>query len=184
VLKVPDGLSEQVGFLGFLYPTTIPLESGALASSHPDLRDPTLTLEVYTGDLGLDDGVPVGVYTLDTASLTEIAGRKADEPGLALRLGDRIDLPDGLGSIELTSIPRFVSLDIHRDPAQGWVLGFAIAAVLGLLTSLFIPRRRVWIKVAGDRIEYAGLARGDDPTLDAAVAELAEKHQRVLAERA
>ena len=32
----------------------------------------------------------------------------------------------------------------------------------------------------GDRIEYAGLARGEDPTLDAAVAELAEKHGRAL----
>jgi cytochrome c biogenesis protein len=62
------------------------------------------------------------------------------------------------------------------------VLAFAIAAMLGLLTSLFIPRRRVWIKVAGDRIEYAGLARGEDPTLDAAVAELAEKHGRALRE--
>jgi cytochrome c biogenesis protein len=82
--------------------------------------------------------------------------------------------------VELTEIPRFVSFDIHRDPAQGWVLGFAIAAVLGLLTSLFIPRRRVWVKVAGDRIEYAGLARGEDPTLDAAVADLAAKHRQAL----
>ncbi len=78
VLKVPDGLDEQVGFRGLLYPTTLPLESGALASSHPDLLDPTLTLEVYTGDLGLDEGQAVGVYTLDTATLTQIAGREDD----------------------------------------------------------------------------------------------------------
>jgi cytochrome c biogenesis protein len=184
VLKVPDGLEEQVAFRGLLYPTTGQLDNGALTSVHPDLLDPTLSLEVYAGDLGLDDGIAVGVYTLDTSSLTEIAGRTAAEPTIELKLGDRVDLPNGLGSVELTEIPRFVSLEIHRDPAQGWVLGFAIAAVLGLLTSLFIPRRRVWVKVAGDRIEYAGLARGEDPTLDAAVADLAEKHRRSLADRA
>ena len=62
------------------------------------------------------------------------------------------------------------------------MLVFAIAAMLGLLTTLFIPRRRVWVKVAGERIEYAGLARGEDPTLDAAVAELAERHGRTQRE--
>ncbi len=183
VLKVPDGLDEQVGFRGLLYPTTGLLDNGALASVHPDLLDPTLSLEVYTGDLGLSEGIAVGVYTLDTASLTEIAGRDAPEPTIELGVGDRVDLPNGLGSVELTEIPRFVSLEIHRDPAQGWVLGFAIAAVLGLLTSLFIPRRRVWVKVVGSRLEYAGLARGEDPTLDAAVAELAEKHAQKLTDR-
>ena len=53
--------------------------------------------------------------------------------------------------------------------------------VAGLVTSLFIPRRRVWVKVASSdqgvlTLEYAGLARGDDPGLDAAVAEFADRH--------
>jgi cytochrome c biogenesis protein len=77
-----------------------------------------------------------------------------------------------------------VGLDIHSDPAQGWVLGFALAAVFGLLTSLFIPRRRMWIKaLPGDgvtRLEYAGLARGEDPALAAAVADLARDHGEAL----
>jgi cytochrome c biogenesis protein len=60
------------------------------------------------------------------------------------------------------------------------VLAFALLVVAGLLTSLFIPRRRVWIKVAGDRIEYAGLARGEDPTLEAAVEALAQSHADAL----
>ena len=44
-------------------------------------------------------------------------------------------------------------------------------AVAGLLASLFIPRRRVWFKVSEPsedgkrRIEYALLARGEDPRL-------------------
>jgi len=74
---------------------------------------------------------------------------------------------------------------VHRDPAQGWVLVFAILVLGGLLTGLFVPRRRVWVKVVetggGDiRIEYAGLARGEDPTLDTAVADIAAKHSTAL----
>jgi cytochrome c biogenesis protein len=169
--------------IGFLYPTVAELSTGALASSFPDLNDPVLSLQVYTGDLGLDAGVPKSVYNLDVTDLTQVAGR-AD--ALKLTPGETVDLPNGLGTIELSStIKRFVSLDVHHDPAQGWVLLFAGFVLAGLLTGLFVPRRRVWIKVAetesGDiRIEYAGLARGEDPTLDAAVADIAAKHSSAL----
>ena len=142
-------------------------------------------MEVYTGDLGLDNGQGTNAYALDTDSLTEIAGRTADAATIKLGLGDSIDLPDGLGSVELTSIPRFASLDVHHDPAQGWVLLFAILVLAGLITSLFIPRRRMWIKAvtAADgsvSLQYAGLARGDDPGLNAAVTEIADKHSDQL----
>ena len=187
VIKVPDGLAQQLGMIGFLYPTTIPLQSGALASSHPELRDATLTLEVYTGELGLNDGVARNAYSLNTDELTQIAGRKADAKTLALKVGDIVELPDGLGSVELTAIPRFASIEIHHDPTTAWVLIFAILVLAGLLTSLFIPRRRVWVKAVeiagGIRLEYAGLARGDDPWLDTAVADIARKHSEALALR-
>ncbi len=64
---------------------------------------------------------------------------------------------------------RFASLQIQHDPSSGWVLGFAIVATLGLFAGLFLPRRRLWVKARsvtdGIVVEYAGLARGDDPTL-------------------
>lgn len=59
VLKVPDGLAEQVGLVGFFYPTTGVLESGAFFSAYGDLTNPTLTLDVYTGDLGINEGCRV-----------------------------------------------------------------------------------------------------------------------------
>jgi len=186
IIKVPDGLDEQIGMRGFLYPTAAELDTGAYSSTHPDLRNPLLTLEVYTGDLGLDEGAAVNAYNLDVEGLTQIAGREAgaDDPSAAtlmLEPGETVDLPDGLGSIELESIPRFVSLDIHHDPSQVWVLISAVLALGGLITSLFIPRRRMWIRVtdAGDgssTVEYAGLARGEDPRLTDGVAEIAERH--------
>ncbi len=73
-----------------------------------------------------------------------------------------------------------MSLDVHHDPSQLWVLIFSALVVAGLVTSLFIPRRRMWVKAVttkdGVTLEYAGLARGDDPTLTAAVADLADRH--------
>ena len=64
------------------------------------------------------------------------------------------------------------------------MLGFAVLALLGLMLALFVPRRRMWVKAAVDgdrvRLEYAGLARGEDPTLATAVEQLAEKHAAAL----
>jgi cytochrome c biogenesis protein len=182
VVKVPDALPEQLGLQGFFYPTQCSGDicGSALTSVHPDLRDPTLTLDVYTGNLGLDEGVPTNAYALNTDELTKVAGRKTDNPSLLLKIGDTVDLPNGLGSVEFTEVKRFVSLDVHHDPTQIWVLIFAILVLGGLLTGLFVPRRRVWVKSVdttdGTRFEYAGLARGEDPALEAAITEIARKH--------
>ncbi len=186
VIKVPDGLSEQLGMQGFFYPGgAIETSSGLLTSFAPVLSDDAvLTLTVYRGDLGLVDGSGGNVYDLDTSEMEELAGR-ADP--LVLQVGDTVELPDGMGTIELESVTNYVGIDIHHDPAQVWVLGFALAAVGGLLTSLFIPRRRMWIRATatddGTRLEYAGLARGEDPTLEAAVADLATAHASALGSR-
>jgi len=187
VVKVPDGLAEQLGIIGFFYPEPIQKNTGAYTSLTPYSGDDSLlTLTVYQGDLGLDTGAPVNVYSLDISSLDMIAGRGADAAPLELKQGETAQLPNGLGSIEFTGLKRFVSLDIHHDPSEGWVLAFALIAISGLLVSLFIPRRRVWMKAipdaAGVRLEYAGLARGEDPGLAAAVAEIAERHQAALGE--
>jgi cytochrome c biogenesis protein len=183
VIKVPDGLGDQIGMRGFFYPDAIATENGGLASFSPLVSDNALlTLLVYRGDLGLADGSGGNVYNLDTADMEELAGR---EDPLVLKPGATVDLPDGMGTIEFEGIARYVGLDIHHDPTQGWVLGFALAAVAGLLTSLFIPRRRMWIKVlpreGGADLEYAGLARGEDPALAGAVADLARAHAEALA---
>lgn len=74
VVRVPDALPEQLAFLAFFYPTTGELSTGALTSIHPDLRNPVLTMFAYTGDLGLDSGIPQNVYALDPSDLTQIAG--------------------------------------------------------------------------------------------------------------
>jgi len=182
VVKVPDGLAQQVGMVGFFYPTQEESShDGGDFSSFPDLRNPVLSLNVYVGDLGLDAGVPRSVYVLNTDELTQLSGRNTDTPGIRLAPGETQELPNGLGTVSLDGVPRFASFDIHHDPTQGWVLLFAVCVLAGLLTSLFIPRRRLWMRaVPGDdggiTLEYAGLARGDDPALESAVADFADRH--------
>ena len=184
VIKVPDAKPDQLGIRGFFYPTAVKNARGAFTSNYPDTENPLLTLQVYTGDLGLDDGVPRSVYSLDTTGLKQIAGTDADTASLELKPGQTKTLPDGAGSITFDGVKRYVSLDVHHDPSQLWVGGFAILSVLGLLTSLFVPRRRVWVKAVprtgSDQgeydLEYAGLARGEDPNLERAVAEIANRH--------
>ncbi|WP_260980131.1 cytochrome c biogenesis protein ResB [Agrococcus jejuensis] len=175
VIKLPDGLAEQVGLQGFFYPSAAQLDTGAYASYYPDLLNPLLSLQVYTGDLGLDDGVPQSVYQLDTEDMEQVAGRDSAEPALLIGPGETVDLPDGLGTISFEGIRRYAVIDVHRDVTQGWVLGGAIALVAGLLASLLIPRRRLWVKATEQGLELAGLARGEDPRLEGAVDDLARR---------
>ncbi len=183
VIKVPDGLAKQLGMIGFFYPTKGDSQtaSGAFASTFPGLNNPLLTLNVYQGDLGVNSGVPQSVYNLDTDKLTQLTGPGAKLKALELAPGQKVQLPNGLGSVSFDNVKRFASLDVHHDPTQAWVLLFAILVLAGLLTSLFVPRRRIWVKAfRGDdgslTLEYAGLARGDDPNLSAAVNALADRH--------
>ncbi|WP_082499409.1 MULTISPECIES: cytochrome c biogenesis protein ResB [unclassified Rathayibacter] len=191
VVKVPDGLATQVGMTGFFYPSEAELPSGASTSNYPDLVLPVLSLDVFTGDLGLDGGIPASVYTLNTDDLTRVTGGSTGTASLRLQPGETAELPGGLGSISFDaadsaatggeSVLRFASFDINADPTESWVLVFSILIVAGLLTSLFVARRRVWVKATAQDdgtvlVEYAGLARGEDPHLAHAVAELARTH--------
>ncbi|GAA2186017.1 cytochrome c biogenesis protein ResB [Leucobacter alluvii] len=202
VIKVPDGLPEQVGLIGFLYPTQSTLDTGAYYSVFPDLYNPMMTFNVFTGDLGIDDGTPRSVYQLDTESMTQITGGDTGVDSIELTPGDTADLPNGMGTItfeDLTvtegaeePIKRFVSLQIQRDTGATWVLIFSILATVGLITGLLIPRRRLWVKatltdpVVGERkvkIEYAGLARGEDPALERSIEQFRTSHLSAIAEQ-
>lgn len=184
VIKVPYGLGEQMGLRGFFYPTKAELDSGAFTSNYPELENPVLTLDVFTGDLGINDGVPVSVHALDTSTMTQLTGRAIDVESLSLAIGDTVELPNNLGTITLDAVPAFATFDVHHNPAQNWILIFAILATVGLLTSLFVPRRRLWVKAipveGGVTLEYAALARGDDPTLQRAVDDVVAAHRDLL----
>lgn len=193
VIKIPDGMAEQLGLIGFFYPTAATLHSGAFTSAYPSLANPLLTLWVYSGDLGIDDGTARNVYALDPTGMTQLAGGDSGTEALQLEPGETVDLPEGMGTITFEDatanraaeqVKRYVSLSVHRDVGAPFVLAFAVLALLGLLAALFIPRRRMWVKATpGDStlmLEYAGLARGEDPVIAAAVADLVRTHTASL----
>jgi cytochrome c biogenesis protein len=138
-------------------------------SSFPDALNPRLLLSAWQGNLGLDTGVPQSVYRLDTSKMIRI-GLK----GLAV--GDMWTLPNGAGSISFDGWVRWVNLQVARDPGKGFALAGAILAIFGLMMSLFIRRRRIWVRVYevedGARIEVAALARSQAVGLEDEVKEL------------
>ncbi|WP_242089158.1 cytochrome c biogenesis protein ResB, partial [Microbacterium lacticum] len=146
VIKVPDGMPEQLGLVGFFYPTQGVLPSGAYTSVYPDAINPVLTLNVFSGDLGIDDGTPRSVYTLDVDGLTQHTGADTGAESLELTPGATADLPNGWGTITWEDdtavvgepVKRFASLQIQNDPSGTWVLAFATLATLGLIAGMFV----------------------------------------------
>ncbi|MGC5076761.1 cytochrome c biogenesis protein ResB [Agrococcus sp. DT81.2] len=175
VIKLPDGLDEQLGLRGFFYPTAVSLETGALASAYPDLANPVLSLQAFTGDLGLDAGIPRSVYALETDAMTQIAGGDTDVESLTIAPGQSIDIPGGLGTITFEDVRRYGVIEVHVDHTQTPVLWITVVLFLSLLGSLLIPRRRMWVKATPEGLELAGLARGEDPALERAVDDLAKR---------
>ncbi len=172
VIKVPDAKPDQLGFVGFFLPTAFVGNDGISFSGDPALLNPRLTLNSFHGDLGLDAGTPQNVFELDVADLTPLNARNLDAGGLTLAPGMSIDLPDGKGSISFDGVKRYIGVDIHHNPGQGYALAFALLAVAGLVVSLYVNRRRVWVRAAtapdgSTTVEYGLLARGEDHRLAA-----------------
>ncbi|HLS32427.1 MAG TPA: cytochrome c biogenesis protein ResB, partial [Brevibacterium sp.] len=169
VVKVPGASPDQLGFGGVLLPTTGRNDAGELVSTFAELRNPLLVMDAYRGDLGLDSGQPQSVYQLESDSMEQLVGEDGSPFQLVMQPGDTTELPDGHGSVTFEEIRQYAALDVHHDFVQVWMLPFMALLFGGLSLSLFVARRRVWVRVNGDDVEIAGLARGEDPRVDEAV---------------
>jgi len=180
VIKAPDAQPTQLGFQGFFLPTAVSSSSGPPVSAFPAAANPLLGLFAYYGDLGLDKGTPQSVYTLDKTHLNQITNANGAPLRLTLTPGQVIDLPDNRGSIEFVGLRQFARMQIASTPAAALPLAGTSLGLLGLITSLMIRPRRLWIKARrhGGKtvVEVAGLsrvARGDvDRDVDALVTAL------------
>ncbi|GHE43307.1 cytochrome c biosynthesis protein [Streptosporangium violaceochromogenes] len=145
VIKVPDAQPEQLGILVAFLPTTVPM-NGEWVSIFPGAANPTAQVYgAFAGDLGLRNGRPQSVYELDPASLKKMRPlvMKADP----LAVGKKLDLPGGAGSIEFTGVKEWIALQIAYDPGRVPAFVSAALAVAGLVLSLTVRRRRVWVRV-------------------------------------
>lgn len=146
VVKVPDARPDQLAFTGYFFPTVI--EGGGPQSYFPGAENPQAYLNAWTGDLHLDDGVAQSVYSLDTAKLTAVKSKPTDGIPLVmpLKIGQTYTLPDGLGTITFTGLQEWATFEVAHDPGKGMALTGAMTAIAGLLLSLFVRRRRVWVR--------------------------------------
>lgn len=157
VIKLPD-TDPQLGFDVVFYPT---FARGSIMSRFPAPDNPAVYLAMYKGDLGMDAGVPQSVYKLDKSKMEMIARVPTVTPGQTWTV-------QGIGSIQFVDYERWASFRIAHDPGKEWALAAAVLAIIGLMMSLLVRRRRVWVRVTGDTVEIAGLNRleggemGDD----------------------
>jgi cytochrome c biogenesis protein len=174
-VKVSAASPKQLGFFGFFLPSEYIDKDAGPSSFFPDLKNPALALGVYEGEL-YPQGRPQSVYTLSTEKMTQLQNTKGEPLRLLLKPGQTAQLPDGRGSITFDSVQRWAGLSIRYDPGKVLALGGAVAALLGLIASLMIRRRRVFVRVrpVGRRtvVSIGGLAKGEDPGLGATIEDL------------
>ncbi|RPF35431.1 cytochrome c biogenesis protein ResB [Streptomyces sp. TLI_185] len=182
VVKVLDGyknakgVSEQLGISAFLLPTYTP--GSETASTFPALRNPVLNLTPYHGDLGVNSGIPQSVYQLDKTHVKEFKDSKGAQLRDNLRPGQTMKLPNGAGSITYETTKQWANFQVVQQPGTTWALGGALVAIFGLAGSLFIQRRRVWVRAVKGAdgvtvVEMAGLGRSESAKVPEELGDLA-----------
>ena len=76
-----------------------------------------ISMLVYTGDLGMDDGGRQSVYALDkakTTMLTKKNGRRTARPAP----GRHRKLPNGLGTVTFDGLERWNKIQISQTPGK------------------------------------------------------------------
>ncbi|MFG2061582.1 cytochrome c biogenesis protein ResB [Micromonospora sp. NPDC048871] len=164
----------QVAFDG-LYLPTAPQEPPFTRSEHPTEQNPLLGLVAYRGNMGLDAGIPSSVYQLDQRQVRN--GRLTEIGAKELRLGESWTLDDGT-TVEFLGSEPYIVISVRYDPGTTLLLISSIGLVFGLMGSLFVRRRRVFVRLlpagaidpadgsptgGSSLIEVGGLPRTEHP---------------------
>ena len=158
VVKAPDA---SLGFMGVFVPTAIPV-NGTLESIFPAADAPAVSLIGYSGNLGLNSGVPQSVYQLDTTGMTKVSG----SPRLLLP-GQTWTLPGGKGSITFVGVKQWAIAGHHLRPGPGARARVRHPGTRRAAVSFFVRRRRVFVRAvpaasgAGSVVTVGGLTRSD-----------------------
>ena len=179
-VKIPDAGLE---IAGFFLPTAV---TGVKDSVFPGPGNPQLRLIAYRGTYSLGAGSG-SVYVPDsdliaTGVLKPVLTPTGQPMSFSLLPGGVFRLPDGT-TVTFDGFKRWANVQVDSDPGATWVLGGAVAAVAGLCGSLFVRRRRWWVRAGTDAsgrnfVEVAGLDRNDSTDLSEEMAGLVEALHR------
>lgn len=159
---------KQIAVTGLFAPTAV-YSGGLLTSAFPGLTKPGVSLDIYQGDLGEESGTGQSIFSIDQSMVANGRLKLVDKANLSP--GQSTKLPDGT-RVRFDDVTQYVSLQVSHDPTQVYVLVFALAMLAGLIVSLTVKRRRVFVRVSrtpadgsdeGGRtvVEIGGLARTD-----------------------
>jgi cytochrome c biogenesis protein len=180
VVKAPDAQPQGIGLEGLFYPT-FALVGGNPINVKGELENPTLSLLAYAGDLGMDNGTPQSVYELDKSNARLLKKPDGSMFRVDLQEGDTVQLPDSMGSVTFKGVKHWTRLQISRTPDVWLTLLGVILALVGLLGSLFIRPRRVWVRArrvdGSTLVEVAALDRSGGGELTAVLSSVVEKLQ-------
>ncbi|MFF7586865.1 cytochrome c biogenesis protein ResB [Kitasatospora purpeofusca] len=174
-----DGKRTQLGLSGFFLPTA-PVafdRNTGPRSLFPGDADPVIVLNAYAGDLGTDSGLPQNIYQLNTKNLTQL--QQDGQPAkVRMKPGEAWALPDGYGSVTFEGYKQWASFNVSHRPGNAIALTGAVLAIAGLIGSLFIQRRRIWVRAValpggGTQVELAGLGRSESAKIAEELAALA-----------
>ncbi len=152
----PDA-NQDIGIEGFFAPTPRVTASGVITSAAPRVSDPVLGIFVYQGTVN-PNGQPQSVYSLNKAKLHRIGAGN-------LAIGQTLRMANGV-TVRFDGWVPWVSMQVSHDPTQGYLLIAAVAMVAGLIGSLGIRRRRLWLRLTPGAVlaEAPGPALGPPPT--------------------
>jgi cytochrome c biogenesis protein len=141
----------------------------------PRLSRPVLVVLAYQGDLQADRAQ--SVFTLDHTRLRPLGDRP-----LLLTPGRSGRLANGM-MVSFTGLKQYSVLTLARDPGVPVVAMGAALLLCGLVPSLYVTRRRVWVRATpagpgATRVELAGLALQGKAAFEVELARLAQSIER------
>ena len=155
----------QIALQGLFAPTAEWAgENGALLQSkYPAMTDPALAIDIYRGDAGLDTGSSQSLFSLDESLVQSGVLQKIDR--VNMQLGETVTLDDGT-RVTFDGANEYANYQVSHNPMKLAVLLSALLTLGGLIVSLAIKRRRVWVRLTpleggGTHVEMAGLSRTD-----------------------
>jgi cytochrome c biogenesis protein len=166
--------NSDIGIEGIFAPTPSIVNDVVTATS-PIVNNPVLAVLIYKGTINYN-GLPQSVYTLDTTKMSKIGTAN-------LTVGTSVTTADGV-TVTFDGWVPWASIQVSHDPTQGYLLIAAVAMIAGLIGSLSVRRRRLWLRItpATDSadgsptvVSVGGLARSDSGNFGSEFADLLER---------